>query len=274
MKGSLKDFWRDWIISGRIVPLTTVVAAVIVGLLGLLGLIQMSSFEAITLTLLGLLAFDALVERLGILEKIRSSLEAISKSGVSRPYLVWERDLLEKEPFERFLLGANELFISGGSLAGLFRYQSEIISQWLDRAPKARIRLVVLDPSIVRADKVSVASLYRDSELDKESKGQEAYAREIDYTIGKVRLLHKKYASRVEIHVTDKTPSVTVMIVDCARARISVNLNSIYSPQRPVFEVSRTMHPDWFKEFEERYYNELWTGSSPYMFPGEEQKPA
>jgi len=66
--------WKHWLKISRLVPLMTIVVAGGVGILALLGRFQASLAEGIIITILALLAVDALTERLSLLEKIESQL--------------------------------------------------------------------------------------------------------------------------------------------------------------------------------------------------------
>ena len=260
MEKSSKKWWQSWIKPERLVPLATVIGAFIALLLAALGILTVSVPEGVMLSLLALLAADALVERMGILERIQRSLELMNQSVKSEPHLVWEPDMFRDEPFENYLKGANELFVSGGSLIGLFREQREVIERWLSQTPDAKLRLILVDPKLVREGKLSVESLYRDTD-NGENEGRELYARETERALGMIASLQKSFPGKIEVRLTKETPSVTVMMVDRSKARVSVNLYRIYPTQRPAFILSKTRHPTWFRPFEERYYIELWSKS-------------
>jgi len=264
MEKPSKKWWHDWIKPERLVPLGTVIGAFIALLLAGLGILTISIPEGIMLSLLGLLAADALVERMGILERIQHRLELIDQSEETEPRLMWEPDILRDEPFEKYLRGANELFVSGGSLIGLFREQREVIERWLSQTPDAKLRLILVDPKLVREGKISVESLYRDKD-NGEDEGREIYARETDRALGMIASLQKGFPGKIEVRLTKETPSVTVMMIDRSKARVSVNLYRVYPTQRPAFVLSKAKHPTWFKPFEERYYIELWNKSKPIV---------
>jgi hypothetical protein len=71
--------WRSWLKIGRLVPLLTILTATVVGILSFLGHFQVTMAEVVIIALLTLLSFDALVERLSLLEKIDTRLEKLPK---------------------------------------------------------------------------------------------------------------------------------------------------------------------------------------------------
>jgi len=89
MKSNRSNWWHKW--KGRIIPLVTVIAAFVASIMSMLGKLNMSViFQSLTLSLLGLLALDALFERMGILEKI---LERLGPDEVAEPRLLLEEKL-------------------------------------------------------------------------------------------------------------------------------------------------------------------------------------
>jgi hypothetical protein len=257
-----KKWWQKWMKLERLIPLGTVLGGFIAILLATLGVIQMSIPEGIILSLVGLLAADALIERMDVLEKIKQELDLLNNPHNLEPRLTWEHDVFKNEPFEKYLQGAKELFISGGSLIGFIRDQKEILEKWLYQTPDAKLKLIMVDPKLVRAGRISVDSLYRDR--DANNSGQENFARETESALERIAAIQKKFYGKVEVRLTTETPSVTVMIVDRVKARVSVNLLRGYPTNRPAFAISKDKYPDWFGIFDERYYTELWSNSKEY----------
>lgn len=257
-----KTWWRKWLKLERFVPLGTIFGAFIAALLATFGIIQMSIPEGIILSILGLLAIDTLIERMEILEKIKQTLDSLKNSTDVEPRLTWEHDVFKNEPFEKYLQDAKELFVSGGSLIGFLKDQKEVLEKWLYQTPDARLKIIIVDPKLVREGKISVDSLYRDR--DENNSGQENFARETEGALGRIVAFQRRFLGRIEVRLTNETPSVTVMIVDRVKARVSVNLLRGYPTNRPSFAISKDKFPDWFKIFDERYYTELWSTSIEY----------
>lgn len=75
--------WKRWIKPSRLIPYLTILGAGGVGVLSWLGAITLSIPEVVIIALLGLLAIDALIERLDILERIDTKLNQITTSQVN-----------------------------------------------------------------------------------------------------------------------------------------------------------------------------------------------
>jgi hypothetical protein len=74
----LKSKFRQWLRPSRLIPLLTILGAGTVIVISLLGFINLSISENIVIALLGLLAIDALSERLSLLERIENKLSSLS----------------------------------------------------------------------------------------------------------------------------------------------------------------------------------------------------
>jgi hypothetical protein len=71
--------WKNWLKIGRLVPLVTAGVGVVAGAMSLLDYVQLSLTEDLIISLLALLAIDALVERLSLLEQINEKLELLPR---------------------------------------------------------------------------------------------------------------------------------------------------------------------------------------------------
>jgi hypothetical protein len=248
---------RDyWVILLWLFALLTASIAFIAVMLSLLGFVMLTTADQIVLTVFGLLAFNILIERIRILEQIRHDVGSLKKGSTFQPYLIWETDLLAKKPLSSFLQEADKLFISGGSLFGLFSRESELISDWLrGKSRKKKIpelRLILEDPK---------AALINNTPIWSSRLGREKYVENIRTSLDMIESLIEEFPDQIKTRVTDQVPGLTVMIVDENKARIHLNLYRGGPEKRPVFEVSRTEHPDWFRLFEDRYYDQLWKES-------------
>lgn len=252
-----KKSWRDWVSPQRAVPLATAILAFVAIAAATFDLLRLSIPEQLLLTILGLLAVDALVERMGILEQIRHSLDILSRGAEFQPSLMWERDLIAEVTLDKDLQGANELFVSGGSLVGLLSRQRELIRRWLSQTIDAKLLLILEDPEAARRGKTPVWS----SDIDR---GREAYAQDIERSLTIIMSLKEKFPEKIEARLTDQVPSLTIMMIDRSKARVFLNLYMGGPEKRPVFELSKTRHPEWFGLFKERYYDQLWNESRPW----------
>jgi hypothetical protein len=74
MNSANSSWWKRWIKPSRFIPLLTILGAGTAIIFSLFGIIGLSVAENIILALLALLAVDALIERLSILERIETKL--------------------------------------------------------------------------------------------------------------------------------------------------------------------------------------------------------
>ena len=255
--------WRRWIRLDRLIPLATILSAFLAILLAGFQVLDFSIFEGLALALLGLMGFDALAERMGILERIQTRLESIENVG---PSLWPESKLLRERTFKDFISGANEIFIFGGSLTGLFNKEYKTIHDWLSSKKSAKksatLKIILVDPQLVRDGKITVQSLFRYLDWEEE-KAREYYAHEAVKTLEIIASLRRIYPGTIKVRLTKETPSVTILMVDQRKARISINLYQNDPTERPMFEIHKDDPHPWYTTFEELYYRQVWEKSRP-----------
>lgn len=263
-------WWHKWRKLDRVVPFATMIAVLVAIILSLLQVIKFSFFENLTLTLLGLISFDAFIERMGILERILRGVERPQHIG---PSLMSEEKLLNQYPFEEFIHGAEEVFIFGGSLAGLFKREYDAIVDWLalkenekkknSKTNNANLKILLVDPKLVKKGKITVQSLFRNFGMD-EAHARTAYAKDVEETLMVISELQKSFPNRIDVRLTKETPSITIMMVDQRRARISINLYQNDLKKRPIFEIHKDVNHEWYSTFENLYYKQVWDLSRRY----------
>jgi len=259
MKRSNKT-WLSWFQFQRLIPLSTALGALLAVMTSFVGIINLTTFEQIVLTLLGLISIDALTERLKLLEQMSDNIRMLAGSSEAQPTLIWENELLQLAPLELYLRGCEELFVSGGHLYYLLSGQHELIRSWLYQNKKTTLKLILENPDAAFNGKTPVWS----SSIDKSRK---PYVQEIGFSLSIISNLMKEFPNRIEVRLTDQTPSLTVMIVDREKARVGLNLYLGGRERRPFFEIVKSKQPDWFKLFEDRYRNLLWTESDVWQPP-------
>lgn len=258
-------WWSKWLRLDRILPLATIIGVFIAILLSIFQVVELTLFENMVLGLLGLIGFDSFIERMGILEKILKALERKEKVG---PELLLEEELLSKQPFDEFIRGANEVFIFGGSLAGLIKHEFNTIETWLGTVKEsnnnhngegkdANLKLLLVDPQLVRKGRITVQSLFRYFGMD-DAHARKEYAKDVEKTIRAIGELQKSFPAKIEVRLTKETPSVTLVLVDKRKARVSVNLYQNDLKKRPIFEIRKDEHYGWYDTFENLYYRHVW----------------
>ncbi|MCL4295057.1 MAG: hypothetical protein KJ077_04990 [Anaerolineae bacterium] len=131
-----KSKFRQWLKPSRLIPLLTILGAGVALILSLLGLINLSVAENIVIALLGLLAIDALSERLSLLERIEKKLSNLSVEQTLRT----RNDIPSLEEQAGY---ASEICILAVSGITLVRHIAFFESKLRDGC---KIRIVLLDP--------------------------------------------------------------------------------------------------------------------------------
>jgi len=125
----------------NIIPLITIILA----FLGASGLIQSSTFttDKLILALLGVLAIDTVVERLGYLSRIEDSIKSLSLT-TSKPLFVNRATLNSDEPFEQFVARGQDVVIVGITLVGTVGPLRTFFKTTMQQGTK--LRFLLLDP--------------------------------------------------------------------------------------------------------------------------------
>lgn len=224
-------WWNKWLKLDRILPLATIIAVIVAILLSIFQVLELTFYENLVLALLGLIGFDSFIERMGILDRILKALERKEKVG---PEILLEEDLLSERPFDEFVSGADEVFIFGGSLAGLIKHEYNTIERWLTTIKEnskihtskkrgANLKLLLVNPDLVRKGRITVQSLFRYFGMD-EKHARKEYATDVEKTIRAIGELQKSFPGMIDIRLTKETPSITLVLVDRRKARVSINL--------------------------------------------------
>jgi hypothetical protein len=126
----------------NIVPLISIILA----FLGATGFLENLGYasDKIILVILGVLAVDTVVERLGYLIRIEDKVNSLS-SVISKPKFLSRALLNDEEPFEQFVGGGQDVLISGvalGATAGPHRaFFRKTVQQGTN------LRFLLLDPN-------------------------------------------------------------------------------------------------------------------------------
>lgn len=132
--------WKRWVKPSRLIPSLTILGAGSIGVLSYLGVITLSIPEGVIIALLGLLAIDALIERLDILERIDAKLNRIT---VNQPLL---RKRLDLPPVGERAINASEICIVAVAATTLATYHLNFFERKIRDG--CRIRIVLLNPDV------------------------------------------------------------------------------------------------------------------------------
>lgn len=212
--------------------------------------------EELTLSILTGLVLYAIFERWWLLAGMKEDLDKLAEtSGEWQPYAVKERTLHITEPLEKYIEGAQEVFVFGGNLFLLFEKEGLTLERWLSKEVNGKLLLLLLDPEKVKSGKIPVYQFHYENDPVK-------YAEFVERTLSRIKELQKRFPNRVQFHCTTHNPSVSVMMVDRKKARVSINLTSQRSTERWVLIVLREKHNEAFRDFEMEYRDHLWPDKS------------
>lgn len=181
----------------------------------------------------------------------------------SLPTLSWENDILRNGGMNVFLKGVKELFVSGGHLNNFLNAEKYPIRLWLTRNSRARLKLILESPEAARSNHTPVGFGSREDYI-------RLILDSLDHQLTELMTQFNTPANpdRIEVRLTAEVPSLTVMICDHHKARVNLNLYLGRPMDRPVIEMSKARHKEWFDLFYDRYRRRLWAESSPWV-PGQ-----
>lgn len=138
MNDRRKVRWKDWLVLGRLIPVITVVLAVGVSISPLFGFaINTEQLQSIVVVLLGLLAVNALTERLTMLERIESRLPLLNE-------YTQLRERAQLKPLAESAPNCRELWMISVSASAVFPSKFA----YFDKLAKggATVRVVLVNP--------------------------------------------------------------------------------------------------------------------------------
>ena len=230
--------------------LVTVISAILITIWG--GLTQSLGLgDQVILTLLALLAVDTFIERLGALKEISENVNFI-RSKIGLKGFLHDRSS-EMPPLERYLEGAREFFVSGGSLAGLVPEYREFFREISERCA---LRFVLFNPN---SPALEAAANWAGAP-------PERFKKEIEVTLLILGELMADGAP-LEVRLNNSIPALSVMVVDGSaphgKIRVDVNPHRCPPSRRPFFELTRREDERFYPLFYQRY-QALWEESESW----------
>lgn len=229
---------RKWIRLDRILPLFTLVGAATVGVFALLGIIQVDVTHGIIITLLVLIAWDALIARIGTLERIESKLDSSTSSASLR-----SRKLMLKTPEQA--AAAGEVCICAIHASSAINSHAGFLREKLRGGLK--LRVVLLNPH-------SPNSRAWDSITHKEPG---ATSREIEATLSTLRMLAGEPNGHVQVKMVDFLLPFSMFGVDLERpsGEITVEYQSfgVSIDQRPHVRLLRSERNEWYDYYVDQF---------------------
>ncbi len=241
--------WKSWIKIGRLVPLATILAGVTIGILSILGRLQVTMAEGVIIALLTLLSFDALVERLSLLEKIDEKLERWPAQEILR-----DRSKLIR--MEELAAGATEICASGVSLYSIIPPYYDFYLKKLQEG--CHLRFMVLNPNSPGADIFNATQRVQTAvdDIKTSLKFLDALLR------------YEKTRGKCEVRLSQFHLPFSMVIIDGQKdngsmiSEVLVYKRSL--PDRPHLYLTKRDHGKWFLFFYNQFET-LWQDSSVWQ---------
>jgi hypothetical protein len=239
-----------------------VILLIIGAFLGAVGIPQSLGYKAdqLLLTLLGVLALDTLLERLGYLDRIEKRLAELETKIESRPNvddLFRTRD--ELRSFTSWLLEGKELWVLGKDLSELMsRFGAQIQQEAIGK--KKRFRFLVMDPSDQSLIKVAAAGSY----LNPDVQTQEAIIRQTLDILK--RITEGVPQNAIEVRLLSCYPTNSYVILDYNKEHGQIVVepfgNKITSAERQHMVLRRTVDTQTFA-FHLKQFETMWKDAKP-----------
>lgn len=237
--------WRDWLKLRRLLPLLTIAFAVGVGVLSFFDLIAQVPDEVIV-TLLALIAVDALVERMSLLEKISARVEKWPEEEVLR-----DRSKLNR--MEELAAGATEIWAAGISLVSIIRPYDNFYLQKLRDG--CNLRFLLLNPNSKAAEVWNKKQQTPTAKRDIKSSLQA-----LDGLIQ-----YKTLKGKCEVRLTQAFLPFSLVIVNGQKEHGKMTVEMLAYKKnlhdRPHLQLTKRDHEKWFRFFYDQF-EILWQDSS------------
>ena len=231
-----------WLSPKRLLPLATGLIAIGVDIAHHFKLLEHFDVQAAILFVLALLAFDALIERIKVVEKIEDRLERLEKPSILRP----RTDLVK---LDVLTTGAKSLDACGATLVSLVPPQRDFLLKQLNAGMK--MRFVVLDEKSLAWEVWNQVEVPTPHDL-------ETTLHTLSY------IMKKKETGSIEVRVAPYVlPSSLVITDGQMNVEFAYNGGLAELSSRPNIHIAKAISPQWFDFFRDRF-EELWKASTPY----------
>lgn len=247
---------RNWYKLDQIVPILTIIVAFSAPIFDLLNIIQLTLGENLVLLIVGLLAIDALTERISTLEGIRKEIELLKGNQISASRFFYIPD--KRKPLKDEVAHAKTIDICGVSLLDISTRHYELLCR--KAANGCKIRLILLNPN--ESELMQVVHILLGLS-------------EADNLIQEIRNSLRTFFSQpifcnsnfVEIRLYDKPLPHTMLIINGGEQDGSMNVDLYVTykrgESRPCFTIRRNDASAWYELFWEEF-NQIWANSKTY----------
>jgi hypothetical protein len=247
---------RQWLNPGRIIPLLTAISVFAGNILGLLGVIQISVVEGLILLAIGLLAIDALTERIQILSRIEIALQRIQRpKSTSEDFLISSYSQIR--PLSERLLTARQLWVSGTNLVHLLTHHEEILIECITQRG-LEVKFLIASPESPFIGEMAIMN-YPES-----SNPLEIFTVSMNKTSVQLReLIKKSPTTQIEIRYLTHYPLQSLLIIDggLPDGEIQVNLYKHTRTPIAVFLLESPSATQWYRVFLDEFLY-LWNSAT------------
>ncbi len=166
--------------------------------------------------------------------------------------------LNEIPPLKIYLKGASELFYVGGHLNAITLNNFNLFKEWLDNGKT--LKFILQNPNNLGL-----------KHLNMPCTGYEykTYKKQIELSIGRLRKLKARDKGKIEVRVTDLSPTQSISILDGHLGGIELcmllHLPDGDGQTAPFVRIKKEDDLKWFNLFYERYYKLMWNNSIPII---------
>jgi hypothetical protein len=237
------------------------VIIIIVATIGLM--FELIPIQKLTVALLGLLAIQALLERVTFFRGLREQVAAFRMRRCIRSRLG-----PDFQDFRNYCEGAQEVFVSGLSLGFAVGEQSFVFAERLIH--NCEFKVLVVDPEL--PDETFSLLVEHD-----ERSGDPEFAQSLKFEINtSIRTLENfrtlpHLTGHLEARFARGLPTATITMVNPKQnnGKMRVEFRPYKGSQgaRPYFELKKSEEEDqfWYEYFFQRYYKALWEDSKPVV---------
>jgi hypothetical protein len=241
--------WTDWLRLRRIVPLATITVALALGIADLTGYVPLKNRDGLIVAMLALLALDALVERVSVVDAIERRL-----ANLETPTILRDRSTLTQ--MTTMAVGAKEIAACGITLATLVPTHHDFWREKLQRG--VSLRFMMVDP-----DKAAWQTWCENQRTP--SPGDLTFALN-----SLVSLMTESYPGKIEVRLSPEILPVSISGVDFGSENGRMNVELVFTrtdlPRRPHVHLTKMASPEWFGFFA-NIYEDLWSRSRVWTPP-------
>jgi hypothetical protein len=232
----------------NLIPLVIILTGITAVSLSLLGEIKLTIPEGIIISLLSLLAFDALTERLSILWRIEKHVKE-----TSIPQFIKSRT--EIKPFSEYAQNASEICIAAVSAIAICPQNINFFVEKLKNG--CNIKIVLLNP-----ESHSIETLHIQYGIPTAKTGIEA---SLECLKGIFET--QKFKGKFEVQLLDVFLPISIVAIDLENntGSILVEFHSYKKTvdERPHIIISAKDNPQWFNSYREQF-KQAWSDSIPW----------